>query len=59
MAAANTGGTGKLIVGATEGSNVDIASEFTKMIVAQRAYTANTKVLTTANQMLQDILAIR
>lgn len=53
---ANTGGTGKLIVGATEGSNVDIAAEFTKMIVAQRAYTANTKVVTTANSMLQDTL---
>jgi flagellar hook protein FlgE len=58
VAAATTGGTGKLIVGATEGSNVDIASEFTKMIVAQRAYTANTKVLTTANQMLQDTLSM-
>lgn len=56
IVAANTGGTGKLIVGATEGSNVDIAAEFTKMIVAQRAYTANTKVVTTANSMLQDTL---
>lgn len=56
VSAPNTGGTGKLIVGATEGSNVDIAAEFTKMIVAQRAYTANTKVVTTANQMLQDTL---
>jgi flagellar hook protein FlgE len=58
VAAANTGGTGKLIVGASEGSNVDIAAEFTNMIVAQRAYTANTKVVTTANQMLQDTLSM-
>ncbi len=56
VVAAGTGGTGKMIVGAEEGSNVDIASQFTKMIVAQRAYTANTKVVTTANQLLQDTL---
>ena len=56
VAAAGTGGTGKLIVGAQEGSNVDIASQFTQMIVAQRAYTANTKVVATANQLLQDTL---
>ena len=56
IVAAGVGGTGKLIVGAEEGSNIDIASQFTKMIVAQRAYTANTKVVTTANQLLQDTL---
>jgi flagellar hook protein FlgE len=49
-------GTGTLIVNAEEGSNVDISKEFTNMIVAQRAYTANTKVVSTANQMLQDTL---
>ena len=51
--AAGTGGTGTLVVGAQEGSNVDIATQFTQMIVAQQAYTANSKVITTANQMLQ------
>ena len=45
-----------MTVGAEEGSNVDIAEQFTQMIVAQRAYTANTKVITTTNQMLQDTL---
>jgi flagellar hook protein FlgE len=54
--AAGTGGTGKLIVGAQEASNVDLASQFTQMIVAQRAYTANTKVISTTNQLLQDTL---
>lgn len=53
---AGDGGTGKITVGAVEASNVDIAAQFTRMIVAQRAYTANTKVVTTANQMLQDTL---
>lgn len=56
IVSAGVGGTGKLIVGAEEASNVDIASQFTQMIVAQRAYTANTKVVTTANQLLQDVL---
>jgi flagellar hook protein FlgE len=50
---AGTGGTGSMVVGAQEGSNVDIATQFTQMIVAQQAYTANSKVITTANQMLQ------
>ena len=53
---AGDGGTGKITVGAVEASNVDIAAQFTQMIVAQRAYTANTKVVTTANQMMQDTL---
>jgi flagellar hook protein FlgE len=35
-----------------EGSNVDIATEFTQMIVAQQAYSANSKMITTANQMM-------
>jgi flagellar hook protein FlgE len=54
--ASGEGGTGKLIGGAEEASNVDIAAQFTQMIVAQRAYTANTKVISTANQLLQDTL---
>jgi flagellar hook protein FlgE len=53
---AGTGGTGTMVVGAEEGSNVDIATQFTQMIVAQRAYTANSKVITTANSMMQDAL---
>lgn len=53
---AGAGGTGTLVVGAQEGSNVDIAAEFTHMIVAQRAYTANTKIVSVTNQLLQDTL---
>jgi flagellar hook protein FlgE len=44
--------------GAVEQSNVDIATEFSKMIVTQQAYSSNAKVITTANTMLQDILQI-
>lgn len=50
-------GTG-VISGALEGSNTDIAAEFSKMIVTQQAYSANTRVVTTAQQMLQDAINI-
>jgi len=41
-----------------ESSNTDIADEFTKLIVTQQAYSANTKVITTANTMVQDLLNV-
>ncbi len=49
---ANTNGAGTIVVSSTEGSNVDIASEFSQLIVAQQAYSANAKMVTTANQLL-------
>ncbi|MCK8783046.1 flagellar hook protein FlgE [Roseomonas sp. NAR14] len=52
-------GAGKLVVGSVEGSNVDMASEFSKLIVAQRAYTANTKLVTATDEMLQDTINMR
>ncbi|MDB5409895.1 MAG: flagellar hook-basal body complex protein [Rhodospirillales bacterium] len=53
ITAAGGNGTGNLVASSTEGSNVDIAAEFTKLIQTQRAYEANSKVITTTNQMLQ------
>ncbi len=47
------GGAGLLAVSSTEGSNVDIATEFTQLIVAQQAYSANAKVVTTTDTLLQ------
>ena len=47
---------GKIQGSSLEGSNTDIADEFTKLIVTQQAYSANTKVITTSNQMVQDLL---
>ncbi|MBV9261004.1 MAG: flagellar hook-basal body complex protein, partial [Pseudolabrys sp.] len=47
---------GKIQGSALEGSNTDIADEFTKLIVTQQAYSANTRVITTSNQMVQDLL---
>ena len=51
-----TGGRGSIQGGSLEASNVDIATEFTNMIVYQRAYEASGKVVTTANQMSQDTI---
>ncbi|GLK76625.1 hypothetical protein GCM10008171_18790 [Methylopila jiangsuensis] len=52
-------GDGSAIVGsALEQSNVDIADEFTKLIVTQQAYSANTRVVTTSDSMLQEALAM-
>jgi flagellar hook protein FlgE len=53
-----TGATGQIVGQSLEQSNTDIATEFTKLIVTQQAYSANTKVITTANQMSQDLLNI-
>ena len=49
-------GAGSLMISSLEGSNVDIAEEFTKLIIAQRAYTANTRVITTTDEMTQNII---
>ena len=52
-------GKGGTIAGSSlESSNTDIADEFTKLIVTQQAYSANTKVITTANTMVQDLLNV-
>jgi len=52
-------GKGGTITGsALEGSNVDIADEFSKLIVTQQAYSANTKVITTANQLSQELINV-
>lgn len=50
------GAAGQIAGSSLESSNTDIADEFTKLIVTQQAYSANTKVITTSNQMVQDLL---
>ena len=52
------GATGTIGGSAVESSNTDIADEFTKLIVTQQAYSANTKVITTAQTMTQDLLNV-
>ena len=52
-------GAGALVTSSLESSNVDIAAEFTKLIVAQRAYSANTKMVTTADELLQQTIDMK
>ena len=53
---AGTGGRGTITGGSVENSNVDVATEFAKMIVAQQAYQANAKTITTLDQISQTII---
>jgi flagellar hook protein FlgE len=56
--AAIAGSTATINGSEVEGSNADIADQFTQLIVTQQAYSANTKVITTANDMVQDLLNV-
>jgi flagellar hook protein FlgE len=56
---AGTGGRGTLTGSALEQSNVDIATEFTQMILAQRGYQANAKTITVSDQLLVDTLNLK
>jgi flagellar hook protein FlgE len=52
---AGVGGAGNVAPSALEQSTVDLAEEFTRMITTQRAYSASTKVITTSDEMLQEL----
>ena len=52
---AGTNGTGNIVASALEQSNVDLAEQLTEIIVAQRAYQANTKVIKTADELLEQL----
>jgi len=56
---AGSNGAGDIVTGSVEQSNVDIATEFSKLIVAQQAYTATAKVVTSANQLLQAVVDMK
>jgi flagellar hook protein FlgE len=55
----NTGGRGAIIGGELESSTVDIASEFTQLIVLQRAYQANSRVITAVDELSQDTINLK
>ncbi len=55
---AGTGGRGLLQGNALEQSNVDLATEFTNLIIAQRGFQANARAIASSNQVLQDILQL-
>lgn len=52
---AGTNGAGEITAYSVESSNVDLATEFSNMIVTQRAYSAATKIITTADEMLDEL----
>ncbi len=56
---ANTGGRGSINANVLESSNVDLASEFGNMIVFQRAYQANSRTISTTDQMIQELLSLK
>lgn len=59
IGAAGSGSRGTLLAQNLEMSNVDLAAEFTDMIVSQRGFQANAKTINTADQMLQEIIALK
>lgn len=56
---AGSGSAGTITPSSTEASNVDIGSEFSKLIVAQQAYSANAKLVTSADQLLQTTINMK
>lgn len=54
-----TNGLGKIQSGALELSNVDLANEFTNLITTQRAYQANARIITTSDEMLQELVNLK
>jgi flagellar hook protein FlgE len=56
---AGTVGLGTLIPGTVEMSNVDLAAEFTSMITAQRGFQANSRIISTADEMLQELVNLK
>ncbi|MGI9256280.1 MAG: flagellar hook protein FlgE [Salinispira sp.] len=54
-----TSGKGRVVAGVLEMSNVDLAQEFTDMIVTQRGFQANSKTIMTSDQMLQELLTLK
>ena len=53
------GGRGSVKAGSLEASTVDIAREFTNLIVYQRGYQANSRVITTADELSQETLNLK
>ncbi len=55
---AGNGGTGTITPGALERSNVELSAQFTKVISTQRGFQANTRTITTSDQMVQSVLQL-
>ena len=55
----DSGPSGQVVQSSLEASTVDIGAEFTNMIVVQRAYSASTKIISTADQMLEELMCVK
>ncbi|MCP3772804.1 flagellar basal body rod protein FlgG [Paenibacillus sp. MZ04-78.2] len=52
-------GTGAIVSGQLEMSNVDLTSEFTEMIIAQRGFQSNSRIITTSDEVLQEVVGLK
>lgn len=59
IGAAGVGGKGEITPGALEMSNIDLSQEFTDMIVTQRGFQANSRIITTSDEMLQELVNLK
>ncbi len=59
LQSAGQGGSGTIAPGALESSTVDLATEFTKMIITQQAYSAASRIITTADEMLDELMRLK
>ena len=59
LSASSLNGIGKAVSGSLEMSNVDLSEEFTEMIVAQRGFQANTRIITTSDEILQELVNLK
>ena len=59
LKAAGTGGSGLIASSQLEASTVDLSTEFTGLITTQRAYSASSKIITTADEMLAELINIK
>ena len=59
IGSAGEGGRGSLAGGMLEMSNVDLAQEFTNLIVAQRGFQANSRIITASDELLQDLVNLK
>lgn len=59
VGSAGSGGRGKVVAGSLESSTVDIAREFTNLIIYQRGYQANSKVISTLDELSQEVINLK
>ena len=59
VGSAGSAGLGLLLSGALEMSNVDLAQEFTNLVIAQRGFQANSRIITTSDEILQELVNLK